>query len=167
MVFGVLADTQAPLTAAQILSLKKAFKGVDAILHAGPVGDLKVVEQLKALAPTRVVCASAEPAQVRSVLYIRQSWKQNSLTLGLMHGYGKPQTLKAWLLSQFEEGVPDAIIYGANFEPYSRQVGSTFFFNPGSFSGRKPEGQRGITLPRVGLLFLQGKKIDGQPGIPL
>ena len=167
MVFGVLADTQRPLVPAEISALKRAFQGVDAILHAGPVGDLKVVEQLKTLAPTRAVCASAEPAEVRSELYIRQSWKQNSLTLGLMHGYGKPQNLKAWLLSQFEEGVPDVIVYGANFEPYSRQVGSTFFFNPGSFSGRKPEGQIGWTLPRVGLLFLQGRKVDGQPGISL
>ena len=55
MVFGVLADTQAPLTDFQIASLRKAFKGVDAILHAGPVGDLKVVEQLRQLGPVRVV----------------------------------------------------------------------------------------------------------------
>ncbi|MGH7738899.1 MAG: metallophosphoesterase family protein, partial [bacterium] len=120
---------------------------------------------LKALAPTRVVCGSAEPAEVRSELYIRQAWKQKGLTMGLMHGYGKPQGLKGWLLSQFEEGPVDIIVYGSNFEPYSRQVGSTFFFNPGSFAGRKPEGQSGLGPPRVGLLFVQGRKVDGQPGI--
>ncbi len=166
MVFGVLADTQAPLTLSQIASLEKVFKGVDAILHAGPVGDLKVVEQLGQLAPTRVVCGNAESAQVRSELYIRQSWKQGALTMGLMHGYGKPHGLKQWLLSQFEEGPVQVIVYGSNFEPFSRQVENTFFFNPGSFLGRKPEGQRGIGVPRVGLLFVKGRKIDGQPGIP-
>ena len=85
--------------------------------------------------------------------------------MGLMHGYGKPQGLKQWLLSQFEEGLVQVIVYGSNFEPFSRQVGGTFFFNPGSFSGRQPEGQGGPGVPRVGLLFVRGLKVDGQPGI--
>lgn len=167
MVFGVLADTQAPLSPGETAALRRHFKGVDAILHAGPVGDLKVLEQLKALAPTRAVCSSAEPPEVRSELYIRQAFKQGPLTIGLMHGYGKPQNLKAWLLSQFEEGAPQVLVYGSNFEPTARQVGGTFFFNPGSFSGRQPEGGRGLVSPKVGLLFIQGKKADGLPGIPL
>ncbi|HET9870303.1 MAG TPA: YfcE family phosphodiesterase [bacterium] len=166
MVFGVLADTQAPLTPAQLAALRRAFRGVDALLHAGPVGDLRVLEQLKALAPVRAVSGNAESPQVRSELYIRQAWRQGALTLGLMHGYGKPHGLRAWLLSQFEEGAPQVLVYGRDFEPFARQVGGTYFFNPGSFSGRGPEGSRGPGAPKVGLLFLQGKKVDGQPGIP-
>ena len=42
MVFGVLADTAALLTSSELTLLRRAFKGVDAILHAGPVGDLRV-----------------------------------------------------------------------------------------------------------------------------
>jgi len=167
MVFGVLADTQTPLTPVQIQSLKNSFRGVDAILHAGPVGDLRVLEQLRTLAPLQAVCGNAESAQIRSELYIRQSWKQGAVTLGLMHGYGKPFGLKQWLLNQFEEGPVNVIVYGRNFEPLARQVGPVFFFNPGSFSGRLPEGDRGPSRSRVGLLFIRGKKVDGQAGIPL
>lgn len=168
MIYGVLADTQGLLTPGQIHALKKAFKGVDAILHAGPVGDLRVIEQLTKIAPTCAVCGNAENSIVRSELYVRQAWRTGALTLGLVHGYGKPHGLKSWLLKQFEEGPVQIIVYGRNFEPTARQIGPIYFFSPGSFSGNLPEGQHGKKGPaRVGLLFIHGKKVDGQPGIPL
>ena len=169
MIYGVLADTQGVLTPAQLLVLKKVFKGVDAILHAGPVGDLRVLEQLSKIAPIRAVCGNAENSIVRSELYVRHAWRAGVLQVGLIHGYGKPHGLKSWLLKQFEEDrVPiQVIVYGRNYEPTARQVGPVYFFSPGSFSGNLPEGQHGKKgRPRVGLLFIHGKKVDGQPGIP-
>src|SRR5260221_2751790 len=143
MVFGVLADTQALLTPSQLNALKKAFKGVDAILHAGPIGDSRVLEQLGRIAPTKAVCGNAEESYVRSDFYIRLAWRVGSVTLGLMHGYGKPHGLKKWLLKQFEEEPVQVIVYGRNFEPTARQIGETYFFSPGSFSGNLPEGSHG------------------------
>jgi putative phosphoesterase len=165
VVFGVLADTQTLLTHAELAALKKAFQGVDGILHAGPVGDLRVLEQLGKIAPTKAVCGNSESSIVRSELYVRQAWRVGPVSLGLMHGYGKPQGLKQFLLKQFEETPVQVIVYGGNFEPYARQAGGVYFFNPGSFSGRLPEGNSGKGLSRVGLLFIQGKKVDGSPGI--
>jgi uncharacterized protein len=168
VVFGVLADTQDILSLSQLSALKKAFKGVDTILHAGPVGDLRVLEQLSKLAPTKAVCGNAENFIIRSELYIRQAWKVGPLALGLMHGYGSPQGLRRFLLKQFEESPVNVIVYGNNYEPFARQVGPTYFFNPGSFSGSLPEGSRAKKGPaRVGLLFIQGKKVDGQAGLIL
>ena len=168
MIFGVLADTQDVLTASQFLALKKAFKGVDAILHAGPVGDMRVLEQLGKIAPTKAVCGNAENSYVRSDLYVRQAWRIGPVTLGLVHGYGKPHGLKKWLLKQFEEEPVQVIVYGRNFEPTARQLGENYFFNPGSFSGNLPEGFHRKKGPaRVGLLFIHGKKVDGQAGIAL
>jgi uncharacterized protein len=166
LIFGVLADTHGVLTAAQVATLKKAFKGVDYILHAGPVGDLRVLEQLSKLAPIRAVCGNAENSIVRSELYVRQAWRAGILEMGMVHGYGKPHGLKAWLLKQFEEDPVQVIVYGRNFEPTARQIGGTYFFNPGSFSGNLPEGHHGKKgPPRVGLLFIHGKKVDGQAGL--
>jgi len=167
MIFGVLADTQGVLTPAQLSALQKAFKGVDVILHAGPVGDLRVIEQLQKIAPTRAVCGNAEDSMVRSELFVRQAWRVGPVTMGLVHGYGKPQGLKKWLMHQFEEAPVQVIIYGRNFEPTARQLGEVYFFSPGSFSGNLPEGQHGKKGPcRVGLLFIHGKKVDGH-SIPL
>lgn len=167
LVFGVLADTHGILTPAQIHALKKTFKGVDGILHAGPVGDMRVLDQLSKIAMIRAVCGNAESSIVRSELYVRQAWRVGPVTMGLIHGYGKPHGLKPWLLKQFEEEPVQVIVYGRNFEPTARQIGSTYFFSPGSFSGNLPEGQHGKKARlRVGLLFIQGKKVDGQAGIP-
>jgi putative phosphoesterase len=167
VVFGVLADTAGVLTNGDLNLLGRAFKGVDAILHAGPVGDIRVLEQLAQLAPTKGVCGNAESSIVRSEMFVRIAWRQGPLTLGLTHGYGKPQHLKQFLLKQFEEEPVQVIVYGNNFEPLARQYGETFFFNPGSFMGRLPEGQKGPLKRRVGLLFVQGRKVEGQPGILL
>jgi putative phosphoesterase len=166
VIFGVLADTQGILTPLQEQVLKKAFKGVDYILHTGPVGDLRVIEQLNKIAPTRAVCGNAENAIVRSELFVWQAWKAGVLKMGLIHGYGKPHGLKPWLMKQFEADPVQVIVYGRNFEPTARQIGSTYFFSPGSFSGGLPEGFHGKKGPaRVGLLFIRGKKADGQAGI--
>ena len=167
MVFGVLADTQGVLSEAQLAALRKAFKGVDIILHAGPVGDLKVLEQLNEIATTKAVCGNSESPMIRTELYIRQDWRVGKIGMGLMHGYGKPQGLRSFLLKQFEEDPVQVIVYGSNYEPYARQVGNVYFFNPGSFSGSLPEGQSGRARSRVGLLFIRGKKVDGMPGMPL
>jgi uncharacterized protein len=166
VVVGVIADTKSLLSPAQLKELRGVFKGVDAILHAGPVGDVKVIDQLKEIAPTEAVCGNAESLDVRSELYVRAVWRFRGLKIGLIHGYGEPHSLMPWMLKQFETDPVDIIVYGNNFEPKARQVGKTYFFNPGSFSGKLPEGSRGILGPsRVGLLFIEGKKVDGQPGI--
>jgi putative phosphoesterase len=167
MVLGVLADTKGVLTGAQIAALRKAFKGVDAILHAGPVGDLRVIEQLNEIAPTKAVCGNSESPMIRTELYIRLAWQMGKVGVGLMHGYGKPHGLRSFLLRQFEDDPVQVIVYGSNYEPYARQVGEIYFFNPGSFSGSLPEGQSGRARSRVGLLFIRGKKVDGMPGMPL
>jgi uncharacterized protein len=163
VVIGVIADTKELLSPAQLSELRKVFKGVDAILHAGPVGDVRVVDQLKEIAPTEAVCGNAESMEVRSELYVRAVWRSRGLKIGLIHGYGQPHTLMPWMLKQFEADPVDVIVYGNNFEPKARQVGKTYFFNPGSFSGQLPEGFRGkLGLSKVGLLFIKGRKVEGQ-----
>jgi hypothetical protein len=162
VIVGVIADTKELLSAAQFSELQDVFKGVDAILHAGPVGDARVVDQLKKIAPTEAVCGNAESQEIRSELYVRAVWRSRGLKIGLVHGYGEPHALMAWMLKQFEKDPVDVIVYGNNFEPKAQRVGSTYFFNPGSFSGRLPEGSRGIGPSKVGLLFIEGKKVEGQ-----
>jgi hypothetical protein len=106
MVFGCLADTSGPLSATELKALALTFKGVDMILHAGPIGSLRVVEQLESLAPTAAVSGPSEDAIVRSSTYVRQVLRFGDQSLGLMCGYGKPQGQKAFLLRQFMEDKP-------------------------------------------------------------
>src|SRR5581483_7573764 len=111
--------------------------------HAGPVGEMQVLEQLKKIAPVKAVCGNAANSIVRSELPVSIAWRAGATTFGLTHGYGKPMGLKAHLLKQFEEEPVQVLVYGRNFEPTARQIGKHFFFNPGSFLGNLPEGQHG------------------------
>lgn len=171
MVFGCLADTERALTPGELSRLAGIFKGVDMILHAGPVGSLRVIEQLETLAPTAAVSGPSEDAVVRSSTYVRQVLRFGDQALGLMCGYGKPQGQKAFLLRQFMDDKPgeqanpavppiNVLVFGHNREPQARPGGGVFFLNPGSFLGRPPEGKR-ESKRTVGLLYLSGIKWDG------
>ena len=78
MVLGILADTQIPFTPCQMMALKKAFKGVQLILHAGPLGNLKILDQLSNIAPTQAVCGNAD------TFWVTRYWKQGSHKLFLL-----------------------------------------------------------------------------------
>jgi uncharacterized protein len=167
LVVGVLADTKAPLDMAQLTSLRRAFKGVDAILHAGGIGHVRVLEQLEEMAPVFAVNGNQDDQIVKHEVLQKVVLNFGPLRLGLTHGYGKPQGLKARVLREFEGAGVGLVVFARNFEACAMQAGEVFFFNPGSFFGTRPEGRKGLDRPRVGLLYLQGKRIEGQPGIAL
>lgn len=167
LVIGVIADTKGLLSTAQGSALQGAFKGVDAILHAGGIGDIRVLEQLEPMAPVFAVNGNLDDQMVKFEVLQKVVLNFGPVRLGLTHGYGKPHGLKTRLLKEFEGAGVSLIVYGRNYEPTAQQAGGVFFFNPGSFSGTRPEGKKGTDKPRVGLLYLQGHKIEGQPGIAL
>ncbi len=170
MVFGCLADTAGALSAAERKVLASVFRGVDMILHAGPLGGLSVVEQLEEWAPTAAVSGPSEDSVVRSSTYVRQVLRFGDQTIGLMHGYGKPQGQKSFLLAQFQKNDEtegrdppvNVLVFGHNREGQARPGGGVLFLNPGSFRGRPPEGRRGPVQRTVGLLYLKGRVWEGQ-----
>jgi len=167
LVIGVLADTKGVLSVAQLSALSRAFKGVDAILHAGGIGQAQVLDQLNEMAPVFAVNGNQDDQTVKYELLQKMVLNFGPVKLGITHGYGKPHGLKARVLKEFEGANVNLIVFARNYEPCAMSAGGVFFFNPGSFSGTRPEGQKGLDRPRVGLLYLQGKKIEGQPGIAL
>jgi putative phosphoesterase len=162
VVIGVIADTKKLLSLIQLSGLRKVFKGVDAILHAGPVGDVRVIDQLKEIAPTEAVCGNAESMEVRSELYVRAVWRSRGLKIGLIHGYGQPHTLMPWMLKQFEADPVDVIVYGNNFEPKARQVGKNLFFQSGLLFRPASRGLPGKAGARQGRPALYPGKKSGR-----
>lgn len=167
LVLGVMADTQAPLSMGELTSLKRVFKGVDGILHAGGIGHVQVLDQLNELAPLFAVNGNQDDQIVKFELLQKMVLNFGPIRLGLTHGYGKPHGLKTRLLAEFVGANVKIIVYARNYEPCAREGAGVYFFNPGSFSGTRPEGKKGKDKPRVGLLYLQGKSIEGQSGIAL
>ncbi|HEX5963897.1 MAG TPA: metallophosphoesterase family protein [Gemmatimonadales bacterium] len=130
-----------------------AFAAVDHILHAGDVGSLDLLEELKALAPVTAVYGNTDGAELRSRLPSVATVQLDGFDIVVTHGdqlgSPTPEALNA--------AFPDAqiIVYGHTHRPLLTLVDVVVtVMNPGG------AGARRFNLPpSVGILELE-------PGIP-
>ncbi len=128
---AVLSDTHIPVTANDLpKEVYDGISGVDMILHAGDLVELEVLDRLNKIAPVRAVCGNMDSERVRSKLPKKEIIKINSVSLGLIHGWGPPSSLPELVSKEFK-GM-DAIIFGHSHNPLSQIKDGILFFNPGS-----------------------------------
>lgn len=124
--------------------LTQLLAGVERILHAGDIGDMRVLDELAAIAPVDAIAGNVDVGcpepQTRVV-----TW--NGLRIRLVH------SIHWW--AQPTEGV-DVVVCGHTHKPLVERRGSVLIVNPGS-AGKKRFG-----LPRTcARMWLEG----GQPKI--
>jgi putative phosphoesterase len=149
MRLGVISDTHG-LLRPQVFD---AFAAVDHILHAGDVGSLDLLEELRALAPVTAVYGNTDGAELRSRLPSVATVQLDGFDIVVTHGdqlgSPTPEALNA--------AFPDAqiIVYGHTHRPLLTLVDVVVtVMNPGG------AGARRFNLPpSVGILELE-------PGIP-
>ncbi|MFH0935475.1 MAG: metallophosphoesterase [Candidatus Omnitrophota bacterium] len=134
MKIGVISDTHIPERAKCLpRQLLEAFHGVDMIIHAGDLADLKVLDELKEICPNvKAVWGNMDPQEVRDKLPERELIKIGKHTIGLMHGYGAPNNLLECLKSSFKEDKVGLIIFGHSHRAMNELINGIIFFNPGS-----------------------------------
>lgn len=129
------------------------FSGVDLIIHAGDIGPIELLDDLRAIAPVRAVWGNTDDFEVRQAVPEVIEEEIEGLSFIVTHGHrlGSPSPEK--LVARW----PDAlvIIYGHTHRPLLTLVDSVVtVLNPGG------AGQRRFDLPpSVGILELE-------PGIP-
>jgi putative phosphoesterase len=129
------------------------FSGVDLIIHAGDIGPVELLDDLRAIAPVRAVWGNTDDFEVRQAVPEVIEEEIEGLSFIVTHGHqlGSPSPEK--LVARW----PDAlvIIYGHTHRPLLTLVDSVVtVMNPGG------AGQRRFDLPpSVGILELE-------PGIP-
>jgi uncharacterized protein len=145
---GVIADTHGLFDPA----IARHFRGVDHILHAGDIGRLSVIEQLRAIAPVTAVSGNVDKYEKSG--FPRQAViRRSGVTIAVRHVlYEKGKLTKdarIWL----DREQPDVCVFGHSHRPTIERYGATTLFNPGS------AGPRRFSLPRgIGLLTVsQGK----------
>jgi putative phosphoesterase len=122
MLVGLVSDTHGYVDA----RLLEAFAGVEAIVHAGDVGGLHVLERLRSIAPVYAVCGN------------------NDLLLG---GLGLPERLDielkgVWLhvVHQLPHAKPreetDIVVFGHSHRQLLEKRGDLLYVNPGA-AGRR------------------------------
>jgi putative phosphoesterase len=136
MKIGVISDTHNFFDP----KLPALLNGVEHILHAGDIGQPRLLWELERIAPVTAVLGNTdEPG-----FHYRPT---EVVTLGefkfLVHHIVNPDQLPEGIGDRIAREQPDVVVFGHTHRPFSRQIGQTLFFNPGY------AGHQRFALPRT------------------
>jgi len=130
---GVLADTHIRhLAAGAELAerlLAGPFRQVELVLHAGDVG---LAEWLPLLAPKPVLAVRGNTDAADCGWPMRRQLHLGGVRIGLIHGWGAPQGLEQRVMTGFEPGSLDVLIYGHSHVACCCRQQGMLCLNPGS-----------------------------------
>jgi putative phosphoesterase len=145
-IVGVISDTHGLLRPEALVALR----GSDYIVHAGDVGDLRILDKLETVAPVTVVRGNVDHGV----------WAQKIPTTNVLE-IGE---ISIYVLHSLQELdlKPDAakfavVVYGHSHVPKQEMKNGVLYFNPGS------AGPKRFNLPvSVGRLIVTDGKIESE-----
>ena len=136
---GVIADTHGLFDPV----VRRHFKGVDHILHAGDIGNQSVIEQLEKIAPVTAVSGNVDgyeqsgfPSETVVTLF--------GIRVGLRHVVYEGGKLTRDGRAFLDREQPDICIFGHTHQPKVEWFGKTLLFNPGSAGPKRFKLPRGL-----------------------
>lgn len=138
MKLGILSDTHGHLNA----QIHSVFHGIDAIIHAGDIGNDDILLELETIAPVTAVRGNMDKHGRPAAFHEFVVTSFDGITCLVTHDLGAPPTIKSHLQPVITRYQPHVIIFGHTHKPYSRYLGDVLYFNPGSAtSGRSAHNQ--------------------------
>lgn len=158
-IVGVISDTHIPTRAKAIPTrVFEFFRGVDLIVHAGDLVQLKVLEELGRVAPVIAVCGNMDQGEVVERLPRINSVEIYDRKIGVIHDpgvlLGMDRVVRLARRHDF-----DVLIFGHTHSPLLKEISQILFLNPGSPTNPLPPF---LTKPSVGLLKIDKEAIDPQ-----
>ena len=144
MIIGVISDTHG-LLRPEVLA---ALHGSQYIIHAGDVGDPRILDKLSAIAPVTAVRGNVDHGAWAQKIPVTNVLETGEVSIYVLHSLQeldlKPEAAKF-----------AAVVYGHSHVPKREVKNGVLYFNPGS------AGPRRFKLPvSVGRLLLEDGKID-------
>ena len=137
-VIGVISDTHGLLRPEALAALR----GMDRILHAGDVGELEVLDALRAVAPVTAVRGNVDHGAVGRALRETEVIKIEGISIYMLHEIQKLDLMP-------EAAGFRVVVCGHSHRPLIEEKKGVVYFNPGS------AGPRRFRLPvSVGKLVL-------------
>jgi|TARA_B100000315_G_scaffold232217_1_gene244250 hypothetical protein len=170
MRIGLISDTHIPeSTDALWPQVFAAFRGVDAILHAGDVHELFVVDQLNEIAPIYVARGNGDDGSGGRVPLpqderLKENWvvELGGVSICMTHYVPIPEmppnlTVTRWIDRLFDGRAPDVLIYGDTHVEAIDTIAGVLCVNPGS-----PTLPHNLStqLGTIGFLEIDGKNLD-------
>ena len=125
-VVGIISDTHGLLRREAV----RRLAGVDAIIHAGDIGDPAIVEELRALAPVTAIRGNIDRAAWARAFPEIERVRIAGRTLYVLHD------LKTLAIDPVSAGV-DVVISGHSHVPKIEDRGGILMLNPGSAGPRR------------------------------
>ena len=143
---GVISDTHGLFRP----EVKKIFKGVDLILHAGDIGAREVLQELRLCAPVRAVRGNNDKGQWAEGIPETEVVHVRAVQLYVLHD------VKELDLDPSAAGF-QVVISGHSHKPSIERRDGVLFVNPGS------AGPRRFSLPvSVARLTVEGSTVEGK-----
>ncbi|MBL7179187.1 MAG: metallophosphoesterase family protein [Pseudomonadota bacterium] len=146
VVVGIIADTHGLLLPAAI----KALEGVDLIIHAGDIGNTKIIDELQTLAPVVAVRGNIDTTEGLKELPETEAVEIGNVFLYVIHDIHRID------IAPSEAGF-NAVISGHLHYPSIVQHSEVLFLNPGSAAQPRREYPASLAL-----LHIQGNSIKAQ-----
>ena len=149
ILIGVIADTHGLFDPA----IRRHFRNVDHILHAGDIGKRSVIEQLEQIAPVTGVSGNVDDGE-QSVFPSEAMIELAGRRIAIRHILYKGGKLTKDGRTFLQKIQPDICIFGHTHQPKIEWFGKTLLFNPGSAGPKRFKLIRGL-----GLLCLGGAEV--------
>lgn len=148
MLIGLISDTHALIRAEALAALH----GVEVILHAGDVGGLSVLRELRGIAPVHAVTGNTD--DLADGLPPRIELELGGLRVCVTHGHELGSPRPDNLVKRYDA---DVIVYGHTHKPLIETVGAVLVVNPGA------AGPRRFNLkPSIGLLRIENGRATAE-----
>ena len=141
---GLVSDTHGHLDSA----LWRLFDGVEAILHAGDIGDLHLVRELESIAPVSAIRGNTDATSHRFPETLTTTIGE--ITVHVRHKVDTTSPMLYYLAATVEANL---VLFGHTHRPFIEQVKRTLFVNPGSV-GRSRTG-----FGTAGLLLIEDRNL--------
>ena len=131
----VLSDTHIPATAKKLPPIiEKEAKASDCCLHSGDFIDYSIFQILSNWTKTYGVYGNMDDEYTKKELPEKGIIKLEGVTLGLIHGAGRPRYLIEYINKEFvsEMSAIDIFVFGHSHIPQNEEINGKIYFNPGS-----------------------------------
>jgi uncharacterized protein len=144
---GLISDTHGLLRPEAVAALS----GVEHIIHAGDVGDPKILGTLQAIAPVTAVRGNVDYGPGLSDLPLTQVVQIGDISIYMIH-------IIDTLNIDLNAGGFHAVIFGQSHSPEVRETNGVSYINPGSI------GPRRFNLPiAMAYLHIDGTNLNVEP----